>query len=90
VLDGAGSLGRVVGAVGSILWAVMVNALVRAWLRLVPHEQKRKNLLTLTGPIGAGKLHRSSTGRTRWPKTAEGLRHGDQGHARGKVVITVA
>src|SRR6476469_8358184 len=56
VLNGGGSPGRVVGAVGSIVRAVVVNALVRERLRLVPHEQKRENLLTLTGLIEAGKL----------------------------------
>src|SRR6476661_974730 len=56
VLNGGGSPGRVVGAVGSIVRAVVVNALVPERLRLVPHEQKRENLLTLTGLIEAGSL----------------------------------
>jgi len=51
VLNGGGSPGRVVGAVGSIVRAVVVNAVVRERLRLVPHEQKREHLLTLTGLI---------------------------------------
>ena len=90
MLNGGGSPGHVFGPVAGILRAVMVNGLVRERLRLIPHEQKREQLLTLTGLIEAGKLHRSSTGRTRWPAWAEGLRRVEQGHARGKVVITVA
>jgi NADPH:quinone reductase-like Zn-dependent oxidoreductase len=42
VLNGGGSPGRVVGAVGSIVRAVVVNSLVRERLRLIPHEQKRE------------------------------------------------
>src|SRR5215218_233592 len=56
VLNGGGSPGHVLGPVGSILRAVVVNRLVRERLRLLPHEQKREQLLTLTGLIEAGKL----------------------------------
>jgi NADPH:quinone reductase-like Zn-dependent oxidoreductase len=90
VLNGGGSPGRVVGAVGSIVRAVVVNAVVRERLRLVPHEQKRENLLTLTGLIEAGKLTPVLDRTYPLADTAEGLRHLEQGHARGKVVITVA
>src|SRR6266516_735605 len=51
-----GSPGRVIGAVGSILRAVVGNGLVRERLRLLPHEQSGENLLTVTGLIEAGKL----------------------------------
>jgi NADPH:quinone reductase-like Zn-dependent oxidoreductase len=90
VLNGGGSPGRVVGAVGSIVRAVVVNALVRERLRRVPHEQERENLLTLTGLIEAGKLTPVLDRTYPLADTAEGLRHLEQGHARGKVVITVA
>ena len=75
---------------GSILRAVVVNALVRERLRLVPHEQKRENLLTLTGLIEDGKLTPVLDRTYPLADTAEGLRRVEQGHARGKVVITVA
>ncbi len=90
VLNGGGSPGRLVGAVGAILRAVVVNALVRERLRLVPHEQQRENLLTLTGLIQAGKLTPVLDRTYPLADTADGLRHLEQGHARGKVVITVA
>jgi NADPH:quinone reductase-like Zn-dependent oxidoreductase len=76
--------------VGSIVRAVVVNALVRERLRLVPHEQKRENLLTLTGLIEAGSLTPVLDRTYPLADTAEGRRHLEQGHARGKVVITVA
>ncbi|MGZ4535543.1 MAG: NAD(P)-dependent alcohol dehydrogenase [Nocardioidaceae bacterium] len=90
VLNGGGSPGRVFGAVGSILRVVVVNGLVRDRLRLVPHDQKRVQLLTLTELIEAGKLTPVLDRTYRLADTAEGLRHVEQGHARGKVVITVA
>jgi len=89
VLNGGGSPGRVVGAVGSILRAVVVNGLVRERLRLLPHEQKREQLLTLTGLIEAGKLTPVLDRTYPLADTAEGLRRVEQGHTRGKVVITV-
>ena len=48
------------------------------------------NLLTLTGLIEAGKLTPVLDRTYPLADTAEGLRHVEQGHARGKVVITVA
>jgi NADPH:quinone reductase-like Zn-dependent oxidoreductase len=54
VLNGGGSPGHVFGPVAGILRAVVVNGLVRERLRLIPHEQKREHLLTLTGLIEAG------------------------------------
>jgi NADPH:quinone reductase-like Zn-dependent oxidoreductase len=89
VLNGGGSPGKVVGAVGSILKAVVVNTFVRQRLRLLPTLLRQEDLLTLTGLIEAGKI-RPVVDRT-YPlaDTAEGLRRVEAGHARGKLVITV-
>ena len=57
---------------------------------LKAHEQKREQLLTLTGLIEAGKLIPVLDRTYPLAGTAEGLRRVEQGHARGKVVITVA
>ena len=89
VLNGGGSPGHVLGPVGSILRAVVVNRLVRERLRLLPHEQKSDQLLTLTGLIEAGKLTPVLDRTYPLADTAEGLRRVEQGHARGKIVITV-
>ena len=89
VLNGGGSPGHVFGPVAGILRAVVVNRLVREWLRLIPHEQKSDQLLTLTGLIEAGKLTPVLDRTYPLAGTAEGLRRVEQGHARGKVVITV-
>jgi hypothetical protein len=87
---GGGSPSHVFGPVAGILRAVVVNGLVRERLRLIPHEQKREQLLTLTGLIEAGKLTPVLDRTYRLADTAEGLCRVEQGHARGKVVITVA
>jgi NADPH:quinone reductase-like Zn-dependent oxidoreductase len=90
VLNGGGSPGHVFGPVAGILRAVVVNGLTRERLRLIPHEQKREQLLTLTGLIEAGKLTPVLDRTYPLAETAEAMRRVEQGHARGKVVITVA
>jgi NADPH:quinone reductase-like Zn-dependent oxidoreductase len=90
VLNGGGAPGHVFGPVAGILRAVVVNGLVRERLRLLPHEQEREQLLTLTGLIETGKLTPVLDRTYRLADTAEGLRRVEHGHARGKVVITVA
>ncbi len=90
VLNGGGSPGHVFGPVAGILRAVVANAFVSQRLRPLPSRQNREELLAVTGLIEDGKLT-PVVGRT-YPlaDTAEGLRHVEQGHARGKVVVTVA
>ena len=90
VLNGGGSPGHVFGPVAGILRAVVINGLVRERLRLIPHEQKREQLLTLTGLIETRKLTPVLDRTYPLASTAEGLRHVEQGHARGKAVVTVA
>jgi NADPH:quinone reductase-like Zn-dependent oxidoreductase len=67
----------------------MLQGLVRERLRLISHEQKREQLLTLNGLIGAGKLTPVLDRTYPLAGTVEGLRRVEQGHARGKI-ITVA
>ena len=67
----------------------MVNRFVRERLRLLPHEQKREQLLTLTGLIEAGKFTPVLDRMYPLADTAEGLRQVELGHTRGKAVITV-
>ena len=76
-----------VGA-GEVL--VRVHAFVSQRLRPLPSRQNREELLAVTGLIEGGKLT-PVVGRT-YPlaDAVEGLRHVEQGHARGKVVVTVA
>ena len=73
-----------------MLRAVAVNGFVRQRLRPLPTKQNREELLTLTGLIADGKLTPVLDRTYPLEDTAEGLRHVEQGHARGKIVITVA
>ncbi|MFF6998273.1 NAD(P)-dependent alcohol dehydrogenase [Streptomyces sp. NPDC008313] len=93
VANGGGSPGHVFGAIGSMLRTAALDAVVRQRLRPIlpatPAGPAREDLLTVTALVDAGKLT-PVVGRT-YPLagTAEGLRHVEQGHARGKTVITV-
>jgi NADPH:quinone reductase-like Zn-dependent oxidoreductase len=89
VLNGGGSPGHVVGAVGSMLRAVVVNGVVRQRLRPFIAKPKHEDLLTITGLIEDGKLTPVLDRTYPLADTAEGLRHVERGHARGKVIITV-
>jgi NADPH:quinone reductase-like Zn-dependent oxidoreductase len=88
--NAGGPPGKVIGAVGRFATLVIVNRVVRQRLRPVPTNQNRDDLLAVHGLVEDGTL-RPVIGRT-YPlrETAAGLRHVEQGHARGKVVITVA
>ena len=89
IVNGGGSPGHVIGAVGSILRAAIVNLFVRQQITFVPTTQSGEDLLAVAELAEAGTL-RSVIDRT-YPlaDTAAGLRYVEAGHARGKVVITV-
>ena len=93
VANGGGSPGHVFGAVTAMLRTVAVNAVVRHRLRpilpAVPAGPTHDDLLAVTALIEAGKLT-PIVGRTfPLPDAADGVRHVEQGHARGKAVVTV-
>jgi NADPH:quinone reductase-like Zn-dependent oxidoreductase len=90
VLNGGGTPGHVFGPVAGIVRAVVANAFVSQRLRPLPTRQNRQELIDVTGLIEDGKLT-PVVGRTySLADAAEGLRHVEQGHTRGKIVITVA
>jgi NADPH:quinone reductase-like Zn-dependent oxidoreductase len=90
VLNGGGSPGHVFGPIAGLLKAVVVNLFVSQRLRPLPSKQDRQQLLDVTGLIEDGKLTAIVDRTYPLAETAEGLRHVEQGHARGKVVVTVA
>jgi len=89
IVNGGGSPGHIIGAVGSILRAAIVNLFVRQQITMVPTTWSREDLLAVTELVDTGTL-RPVIDRT-YPlaDTAAGLRHVEAGHARGKVVITL-
>ena len=90
VLNGGGSPGHVFGPVAGIARAVVASAFVSQRLRPLPSRQNREELLAVTGLIQDGKLTPVVDRTYPLAETVEGLRHVEQGHARGKVVVTVA
>ncbi|MDP9302270.1 MAG: NAD(P)-dependent alcohol dehydrogenase [Actinomycetota bacterium] len=90
VLNGGGSPGHVFGPIPVLLRAVVANLFVSQRLRPLPSKQKREELLAVTGLIEGGKLTPVVDRTYPLADTAEGLRYIELGHARGKVVITMA
>jgi NADPH:quinone reductase-like Zn-dependent oxidoreductase len=90
VLNGGGSPGHVFGPVAGILKAVVANVFVSQRLRPLPSKQKREELIAVTELIEGGKLTPIVDRTYPLADTAEGLSYVEQGHARGKVVVTVA
>jgi len=90
VLNGGGSPGHVFGPVAGILRAVVANAFVSQRLRPLPSRQNQAELLAVTGLIEDGKLMPVVDRTYPLADTVEGLRTVEQGHTRGKVVVTVA
>ena len=89
IVNGGGSPGRIIGAVGSVLRAAVVNLFVRQQITMVPTTWSRDDLLAVAELVEAGTL-RPVIDRT-YPlvDTAAGLEYVEAGHARGKVVIRV-
>jgi NADPH:quinone reductase-like Zn-dependent oxidoreductase len=90
VLNGGGSPGHVIGAVGGFVRAAVVNGFVRHRLRPLVAKPKSADLLTLTRLIDEGKLAPVLDRTIPLADVAEGLRDVEQGHVRGKIAVTVA
>ncbi|WP_435272477.1 NAD(P)-dependent alcohol dehydrogenase [Streptomyces parvulus] len=94
VANGGGSPGRVFGAIGSTLRVVAANAFTRQRLGPIlpatPAGPAHADLLAVTALIEAGRVV-PVVGRT-YPlaEAADAVRHVEEGHARGKTVITVS
>jgi NADPH:quinone reductase-like Zn-dependent oxidoreductase len=89
VLNGGGSPGHVFGPIAVLLKAVVANPFVSQRLRPLPSKETREELLGVTRLIEDGKLTAVVDRTYPLAETAEGLRHVEQGHARGKVIVTV-
>jgi NADPH:quinone reductase-like Zn-dependent oxidoreductase len=89
VLNGGGSPGHVVGAIAPMARAVLTDRFVRQRLRPFIAKPNQADLRTLTGLVDDGRLTPVLDRTYPMAATADGLRHVEQGHTRGKVVITV-
>jgi NADPH:quinone reductase-like Zn-dependent oxidoreductase len=90
VLNGGGSPGHVFGPIAVLLKAIVVNMFVSQRLRPLPSKENRQELLDVTALIEDGKLMPVVDRTYPLAEVAEGIRHVEQGHARGKSVVTVA
>lgn len=94
VANGGGTPGHLFGAVGSLLYLVAVGLLARQRLRPIlpaaPAGPTHEDLLAVTALIEAGRLTPVVDRTYSLADTAEGLRHVELGHARGKAVVAVA
>ncbi|MFH8798318.1 NAD(P)-dependent alcohol dehydrogenase [Streptomyces sp. NPDC017936] len=93
VANGGGPPGRVFGAVGSLLRVAVVDAFVRQRLRpivpAVPAGPAHDDLLAVTALVESGALTPVVDRTYPLADAAEGVRHVERGHARGKAVITL-
>ena len=90
IVNGGGSPGLLIGAIGSILHAAIVNLFVHQQITMVPTTWSREYLLAVTELVDAGTLRPIIDRTYALADTPAGLQHVEAGHARGKVVITVA
>jgi len=89
VLNGGGSPGQVIGAIAPIARAAVTDRFVRQRLRPFLAKPNQADLRTLTGLVDDERLTPVLDRTYPMAATADGLRHVEQGHTRGKVVITV-
>ena len=89
VLNGGGSPGKVVGAVGRIAAAAVLDLFAGQRIRPLLDTWDRRHLLAVTELVAAGQLTPVVDRTYPLSAVAEGLRHIETGHARGKSVVTV-
>jgi NADPH:quinone reductase-like Zn-dependent oxidoreductase len=94
VANGGGSPGHVLGAVGSMLGVLATGVVVRRQrlkviLPAAPDGPIHEDLSAVAALVEAGELSPVVDRTYALADAAEGLRHLEGGHARGKAVITV-
>ena len=89
VLNGGGSPGRILGALVPMVGAMVLDRFVQQRLRPLPTKFDRQELLDVMELIKDGKLTPVVDRTYALADAAEGLRYVEEGHARGKAVITV-
>ena len=89
LLSSGESAGRWIGPVGRIIKAVVLSPFVGQRLAPFLARQSREDLQTVRELIEQGKLSPVIDRTYPLRETPEAIRHLEQGHARGKIVITV-
>jgi NADPH:quinone reductase-like Zn-dependent oxidoreductase len=89
VTNAGGSPGHVFGPIAGILRVVLADLVVGQRLRPLPDSWTREHLLAVIELIEAGRVTPVIDRTYPLAETAAGLRYLEEGHARGKVVVTV-
>jgi NADPH:quinone reductase-like Zn-dependent oxidoreductase len=89
VYNAGGAPGHVFGPIGSILRVVVVNGVVSQRFRPLPSDWTREHLLAVTDLVESGQVTPVLDRTYALADTAAGLHRVEQGHARGKVVVSV-
>ena len=89
IVNAGGSPGKVIGAVGGILGAAMVNLFASQRITIVPTSWSKEDLLAVRELVCSGHLRPVIDCTYPLADAAAALRYVETGHARGKVVITV-
>jgi NADPH:quinone reductase-like Zn-dependent oxidoreductase len=87
---GGSPRGQVFGPIGGMLRVLAVNVVVRQRLRPLPDKWNRAHLLAVIELIDAGTVTPVLDRTFPLADAAAGLRYLEEGHARGKVVVTVS
>ena len=85
-----GEVRRGVFGPGTLLKGGRVSLFVSQRLRPLPSKTDRQELLDVTALIEDGKLTPVVDRTYPLADTAEGLRYVEQGHVRGKAIVTLA
>jgi NADPH:quinone reductase-like Zn-dependent oxidoreductase len=88
-LNAGGSPGHVFGAIGGFAKAAALNTFVKQQLRPVPTRESRDDLRALAALVDDGRLAPVVDRTYPLADVADGLRHVERGHARGKSIVTV-
>jgi NADPH:quinone reductase-like Zn-dependent oxidoreductase len=89
VYNAGGAPGHLLGPIARILRVAVLNGVVRQHLRPLPSAWAREHLLAVAEFVEAGHVTPVLDRTYALADTAAALRHVEDGHARGKVVITV-
>ncbi|TYB42561.1 NAD(P)-dependent alcohol dehydrogenase [Actinomadura chibensis] len=89
VVNAGGAPGEVIGAIGPMVGAALLDRFVRQRLRVVPTLLRRDDLLAVAGLVESGRLVPVLDRSHPLSDAAEAVRYVERGHARGKVVLTV-
>jgi NADPH:quinone reductase-like Zn-dependent oxidoreductase len=87
VLIGSEGGGRLIGALGRSLRALVLSPFVRQKLRMIIATAKTQDLRLLTELIEAGKITPVIDKTYPLSKAADAIRYLHQGNARGKIII---